>query len=162
MLIKFVKDTFHPRKRSYYPDFQAGRVYNLPDSEANYHIERGEATRVESIIQKMIKQSQNRPMVDLAKVLGITPTPQPKIQLKIRDPKLMRDLKNKQFIKEMREYFRDADTIKLKEVSDNLLDLMTYGVDIKDDLLIRRVAGDLQTLLRLKGYIEDRKDDKNK
>jgi hypothetical protein len=157
MLIRFTKATYHPRKRSYYPDYKAGMVYNLPDDEANYHIKRREAIRVSSIISGLVKKPQNRPMVDLAKVLGMTPTPQAKIKLKIRDPELERTLKNKQFIKELRGYFADADTIPLKTITDYLLDLMAYAVDIKDDLMISRIAGDLQMLLRIKGYIDDRK-----
>jgi hypothetical protein len=100
-------------------------------------------------------------MTALAEALGITPTPQKRITLKLRDPKLVRDLKNKQFIKKMREIFRNADTISAKKLADILLDLMAYGVDIKDDYLITRIAGDLQTLVRLKNYIErHKKDDK--
>jgi hypothetical protein len=164
MLIRFIKATYHPRKRSYYPDYKAGMVYNLPDDEANYHIKQGEAIRVNSIIDKLVKKPQNRPMVDLAKVLGMTPTPLKTIKLKIRDPQAERELKSKGLLREMQTYFDGVGDVPVKDIAGLLLTLMNYAVDIKDDLMIKKIAGDLQTLLRLTQYHEynqKRKNDKS-
>lgn len=41
MQVLFVKNAFHPRKRSLYPDYEAGKVYDLADSDGTYYINKG-------------------------------------------------------------------------------------------------------------------------
>jgi hypothetical protein len=92
----------------------------------------------------------------LLKTLGLTPNPQPKITLPVQDPATVKRLKNKQMAKDIRMFFNNKD-IQVKDLVRMLSMLLDYGVDIKDDSLISRVANDLLTLKRLTDYFYEEK-----
>ena len=52
MLVKFLKNAFHPRKRSINPDYIAGEIYPLSEDEAEYFLDRGEAIKITEEVYK--------------------------------------------------------------------------------------------------------------
>jgi len=187
MIIRFIKDTYHPRKRSLTPDYKAGFQYDLIYPDAQYYIEQGLAVPVEpsrelklkvlreratetpatnsfaNIIPPVKKPSQLPPSeatINLMKTLGLIPTnPQNKISLPIRDPETIKALKNKELSRNMRSYFSDKE-IPVKSLAGGLLKILDYAVEIKDDFMISKVAGDLKTLLRLTEFYRGKQDDR--
>lgn len=173
MRIKFIKNAYHPRRRTYGNDFMNKMVfdfykdvtYDLPDNEARYHINKGEAVSLVYLkakpISEMFKAHQpptNPKTVRIAKILGFKPNPQARISLPIQDKATLKALINKELVKGMTSYFSDKD-IPVKDIAKSLIKVMDYAIDIKDDLMISKVAGDLQTLLRLTEIEKDKKDD---
>lgn len=88
---------------------------------------------------------------ELMRALQLIPNPQPKIRLKIQDAEALKRIKNKQVVKDGREYFKGKE-IPVEKVANLLLDLLDYAIEIKDDNLITRLSADIQTLLRLTRY----------
>ena len=182
MIVKFVKDTYHPRKKSLTPDYKAGFEYNLTDEDARYYIKQGVAVSKDfmfkvlrqratetpptnpfaNIIPPVKKPSRLPPSeatINLMKTLGLIPKPQSKIRLPIQDEATLKALKNKELVKNMTGYFSNKN-IPVKDIANNLIRIMDYAIDIKDDLMISKVAGDLQTLLRLTEFEKGKKDDR--
>jgi hypothetical protein len=46
--VKFLEDSFHPKRRSVYPDYCEGKVYDLSEKDAKYFIREGLATELEN------------------------------------------------------------------------------------------------------------------
>lgn len=164
--LRFKKDAFHPRKRSVYPDYKAGVIYPLEDDLAKWFLDRGEA----EILFKVVSPNPNKvslqvtkpnpELTTLLKTLGLMPKPQNKIRLPIQDTATLKALKNKELVKNMTGYFSDKN-IPVKDIANSLIRLMDYAIDIKDDYMISKVAGDLQTLLRLTEFEQGKINDKD-
>ena len=168
MLIKFIKNAYHPRKRTYGAnaftnrvyDFYKGKTYDLPDDKARHHILTGEAKKVDALAYLLAKKPPvSQDTTALLKRLGLIPQPQPKIKLPIQNEATLKALKNKELVKNMTGYFSDKN-IPVKDIANYLIGIMDYAIDIKDDAMIGKIAGDLQTLFRLTEYNKGKKNDR--
>jgi hypothetical protein len=160
--------------------YRQDEVYDLPNSKALHYISKGWAIRINNALvpanntfnkfqdtftesvygTKQPKQftnhfselnKTNTELNKLLNTLGLIPKPQKRITLPIQDPNLLKRLKNKELAKDIKTFFNDKD-IKVVELVKMLSVLLEYGVDIKDDELISRVASDLLKLKRLTDY----------
>ena len=109
MLVKFLKDAKHPRKRSIKPDYIAGEIYPLSDDEAEYFIDRGEAKGIKELVNEEIQRSKtdsvyqayakNLPPIappivkGLLTTLKVEPEPSHEIMLDYLKPKFKKELK---------------------------------------------------------------------
>lgn len=105
----------------------------------------------------VFRTQTNNELTRLLNTLKLTPNPQNKIRLPIHDKETLEALKNKELVKNMDNYFKDTN-IQVKDIASSLLNLMDYAIDIKDDLMIGKVAKDLQTLFRLTEHIKGRRN----
>jgi hypothetical protein len=48
MYVKFLEDTYHPKRRSSYPDYCEGETYDLTEQDAKYFIREGLAEKLEN------------------------------------------------------------------------------------------------------------------
>lgn len=48
MYVKFLEDSFHPKRNSTYPDYLEGEVYDLLEKDAKYFIREGLAVELEN------------------------------------------------------------------------------------------------------------------
>ena len=48
MYIKFIEDAFHPKRKSIYPDYCEGEVYDLLEEDARYFLREGMAVKLEN------------------------------------------------------------------------------------------------------------------
>ena len=48
MYIKFIEDAYHPKRRSSYPDYCEGEIYDLLEEDAKYFIKEGLAVELEN------------------------------------------------------------------------------------------------------------------
>jgi hypothetical protein len=151
------------------PDFIAGKIYDLNDSLARFFIDRGRAE------QAKIKLKASKPSItgkarivhapntinprtgqvwtapELLTALGLQTQPQPRINLTVQDQEALKNLRNKQLVNDAKDYFAGK-TIPVERISAMLIILFEHAIDIKDDKLIAKIAGDLLTLKRLTGF----------
>jgi len=177
-LVRFKVDTFHPRKRSLNPDYEAGKIYDLPEQDARFYIERGNAERA-FVRFKVNKPTTIPPNVFgnklpadprnvvfaknnnvLAKAMGVDPNPNPYAnKIPVKDPAIVKMVENKQLARDVRQFFNDKD-VPVKELAGLLANLLDYGVDIRDWYLVSRVAGDINTIKRITDYYYGKPDGK--
>lgn len=48
MYVKFIRDTFHPERKSIYPDYCEGQTYDLEEKDAMHFIDQGDAVILEN------------------------------------------------------------------------------------------------------------------
>ena len=168
MRIKFIKNAYDPRKRTYGAnafanrvyDFYEGKTYDLPDDKARHHILTGEAKKVDLLANLLAnKPPVNQETNALLKRLGLIPQPQARIKLPIQNETTLKALKNKELVKNMTNYFSDKN-IPVRDIANYLIGIMDYAIDIKDDAIIGKIAGDLHTLFRLTEYNKGKKNDR--
>lgn len=94
-------------------------------------------------------QEQTKILQDFMRNLGITPKRQSSIKLPILSPEELRNLKNKGFSRDMRNYFKYKKDISVYEVGEKLVDLLDYAIDIKDSNTIARVSRDLSVFYKI-------------
>ena len=145
MLIKFLKDTYHPRKRSLEPDYKAGKFYNLPEVDAKYYISRGcaEVAKIRLVAKPAPK------LTNAFKVLKIKPQQGTGISLTALNKNEQELVTSKKWGREVGEYLKVNKDISVSDIGDLLLSILDYAIDNKDSQTIERVTRDLAVVYKL-------------
>lgn len=149
-------------------EYEAGKFYQLPKTEATHYITTQAAQRlytqsehasaaqqkVENI-QKELNAIRNKERAkndlmikSLMTSLGLTAQPGKTIELVHLTQEEQELFENKQVVKDMQAYFKDK-TEAVGEVAKLLVKLLNHAIDTKDNTLITRVSRDLSILSKL-------------
>ena len=174
MLVKFIKDYYPkggPTGNRLLAKYRAGKLYELKLEEAWIYIASGYAEKVAKIVNKPQPNQTLSHGTDISlrtnellHALKIKPQPKPnnyKLRLPIDDKATRQLIESKQLAQASRDYFRSKN-VRVGEIVNLLASLLDYGVDIKDEELIRKVSGDILTLKRLTDHYERNHNDGQK
>ena len=144
MLIRFLKDIYHPRKRSLEPDYKAGKFYDLPEAEARYYIGNGFAE-----VARIRLARPTPKLTNAFKVLKIKPQQGTGISLATLNKSEQELVTSGKWGRAIGEYLKENKDLSVSDIGDLLLSILDYAIDNKDSQTVERVTRDLAVVYKL-------------